>query len=218
MARQYAKKSLIHFSLVLIFLYSTTMILLTNSSRLYDSNYALAFLPNPSNSTPPPPRHNPSPQLSSTSGFLNYENPDFGIKIQYPSDWVKNDRVDSGRLSTTIVSFGLTSDGITSVDILQGNLGKEGVSLQQLLNKWIHSYSKLENFKILEANTESNLGNHKAYVLRYTSGHSDAVLEVRDITTIVGDKSYTVVYYAPKQDYFTYLPTVNKMVDSFEVQ
>jgi hypothetical protein len=61
------------------------------------------------------------------------------------------------------------------------------------------------------------LDNHPAYTLIATFDSSTSFIKVRDIGTIVGGKHYSVVYFATPENYLTYLPIVDKMVDSFQI-
>jgi hypothetical protein len=174
--------------------------------------------------TPNMTRFSPTPNMTRAAGngtlspnnFLTYENPTYGIKMQYPSDWNKNTTIDNSRFGA-IASF--YSPGSGAVILAIHTQGKTHQTLQEYLDRTINSHKDLTGFKVIEANTDATLSNQSAYLfvstLTGSPGHSTQ--QVREVGTIIGDRLYTITYFVDEADYYTYLPTVDKMIDSYAI-
>ena len=73
----------------------------------------------------------------------------------------------------------------------------------------------------MESNSTATLGvkNSPAYKLVYngTKVADNSKVKGSDIFTIQGDKAYSFLYLTQAGDYDTHLPTVQKMIDSFQI-
>jgi hypothetical protein len=81
----------------------------------------------------------------------------------------------------------------------------------------------LPNFKLIESNI-TTLANNPAYKIVSTftnSGLADPLhsppFQTMTIWTIKGDKIYTISYSQITSEFSTYLPIIQKMIDSFEI-
>ena len=86
-------------------------------------------------------------------------------------------------------------------------------SLQQYLDTEIDLDKSPKSFKLLEANTDASLSNQPAYSF---TGESGSQYKEREVGTIIGDKAYVVKYFVVADNY-SYLPTVDKMIDSYTI-
>jgi hypothetical protein len=90
-------------------------------------------------------------------------------------------------------------------------------SLQQYLDTEIDLDKSPKSFKLLEANTDASLSNQPAYLIVDTfTGESGSQYKEREVGTIIGDKAYVVKYFVVADNY-SYLPTVDKMIDSYTI-
>jgi hypothetical protein len=179
---------------------------------------------NSSNSKPDVP--------AAEKGFLVAEEGNF--KISYPSSWIKNNAPTSqftGVFSTPIVSFlipaaGLDSRAITNTGVMiakyvMGNRSSSA-SLSDYVKQEINALEGNTYFELNESSPAKLGGNNAAHTLVYTASMSDsytlAVDREKTIETIaINDgTAYFVVYRENTDLYPTYLPLVNKLVDSFE--
>jgi len=55
------------------------------------------------------------------------------------------------------------------------------------------------------------------YTMVYTSANVNTILKTMEIGVIKGDKAYILTYEAGMQEYTKYLPTIQKMIDSFSI-
>jgi DNA-binding beta-propeller fold protein YncE len=168
---------------------------------------------------------NQSVEVQSNGVFLSYENFDFGIKIDFSSDWEidENDSNPDNRI-TDIARFQSPIE-ITSDKFPENLL----IAVEDLpfLNETLDGYfqkninSRIDNskdFKLIESNRNSILAGYPAYNLVYASTIEDGTnLKVMEIGTIISNKAYFIEYFAEAEKYDTYLPTIQKMIDSFEI-
>ena len=142
----------------------------------------------------------------------------FGIKIQYPSDWVKKTAVEKLPNKNTHIAEFDNPTRSNLVEILIKDLDGTGTSLQQYLDTEIDLDKSLKSFKLLEANTDASLSNQPAYLTVYTFKIKDGkTFKTREIGTIIDDRAYVIRYLTEPADYFTDLPSIDKMVDSFKI-
>jgi hypothetical protein len=164
-------------------------------------------------------------------GFLVAEG---NFKISYPSSWIKNNVPTSqftGVLSTPIVSFSIpaasldsramTNTGVMIAKYVMGNRSSSA-SPSDYVKQEINALEGNTYFELNESSPANLGGNNAAHTLVYTASISDsytlAVDREKTMETIAikDGTAYFVVYRENTDLYPTYLPLVNKMVDSFE--
>ena len=157
--------------------------------------------------------------------FKRYENPTYGINIQYPSNW----RVDEGDVYaddyvTDIVSFiaPITSNTEAYAPSLSISIDNPPPNLNEKLNEYLTrittDYSDTyEDIQVIESNTNSIVAVKAAYKLVFTDEEDGIDYKSMEIGTIIGDKVYFVTYYAEEEQYSDYLPTIQKMISSLEM-
>ena len=157
---------------------------------------------------------------------MTYQNSSFGIRIQYPANWTKDEQdFDANDTITNIVTF--MSPLTSKFDIYSENLGIsiEGLSnpnmtLNGYASSLITDYNKtLTDFNLIELNTNITLGggNNPAYRLIYTDREDNINYKTMEIGTIIGDKVYYIEYIAEEKKYSNYLPTIQMMINSLEI-
>ena len=179
---------------------------------------------NSSNSKPDVP--------AAEKGFLVAEEGNF--KISYPSSWIKNNVPTSqftGVLSTPIVSFSFTAAGLdsraitnTGVVIAKYVIGNRSssASLSDYVKQEINALEGNAYFELNESTPAKLGGNNVVHTLVYTASISDSYTltvdreKTMETIAIKNGTAYFVVYRENTDLYPTYLPLVNKMVDSFE--
>lgn len=75
----------------------------------------------------------------------------------------------------------------------------------------------LTNFNLIESDTNSILSRRPAYKLVYTDVEDDANYKTMEIETIIVDKVYYIEYITEEEMYTHYLPTIQMMINSFEI-
>ena len=162
--------------------------------------------------------------IAQTNSFLKtYESPDFGISVQYPSDWrVYDDMADPNSEFTTIVSFtaGDLFDG--SVDISVNN-NPVTSNLNNLLDDEIQIYQdSMKGFEFIDSTTAVSLTGYPAYSFEFYGHFKEDNLqgdELRNMAVgaIINGKQYIIEYYATSANYLTNLQNAYKIINSFQV-
>ena len=161
-------------------------------------------------------------QTDDDNSFKTYENPTYGINVQYPSNW----RADEGDVYSDdyvidIVSFiaPVTSDSEAYSPFLSLSIDTPPPNLNENLNEYLTRITNdygdtLKDFEVIEFDTNSILDGKPAYKLVSTDVEDDIDYKSLEIGTIIGDKVYFVTYYAEEEQYSNYLPTVQNMISS----
>jgi eukaryotic-like serine/threonine-protein kinase len=161
---------------------------------------------------------NNSVETTSNSDFLIYENSTFGIKIQYPSDWLKYTTAQGvafvllgERNSSKPENFLAKLDATTIAGV------PANASLKRLADGVLNGYRKsLPNFQ-LESYTNTTAGGSPAVKIVYMfTGYKDGNLKATDIATIKNSRLYIVQYYV-QSEYQSYMPMLQRMVESFTI-
>jgi len=171
--------------------------------------------------------------------FLEYENEPYGLKVQYPYDWIIRINNNYSLPSTfsyvhphVISSFYLpnSTDGLPFFYVgVNSNLSKQfkqfPFTLQQYLDKSLQSKknsSAFPDFKLTEATAANNnfsLGGYPAYEIVWTYKHPTyGMRKLLELGTVVnGGKGYFIDYAASIEKFSKYLPIAQDMKDSFKI-
>jgi hypothetical protein len=160
-----------------------------------------------------------------TSDILTYQNSSYGIRIQYPANWTKDQGdFDPNDDITDIVEF--SSPFVSTSDSEPETLGisieqftDENMNLDEYANSLISYYKEtLTGFNLVESDTNTSIiAGKPAYKLVYTDVEDETNYKTLEIGTIIGDKVYYIEYIAEAEKYSGYLPTIQMMIDSFEI-
>ena len=160
-----------------------------------------------------------------------YKNPNLNIKLYYPSDWEKFES-DGPALSNLkgIITFELPQEKRQQqqtiaqeapiVSIIAEDLPSNNITLDQFIkiqhDNLRYLFSDFD-FK-LENKTTVIVGDNRAGKFEYTivNPYSDGIRNGLVIWIIRGDTVYMISYVAEQFQYFMYLPTVQKLIDSIE--
>ncbi len=164
---------------------------------------------------------------NNTTLLSTYENGNYGIQIQYPSDWSVQESKSSGELinvATFVSPTGPDSDPTADVSIYLDKLHNSITTLDNYAHfvaftDYESRTSYFHAFKLLELSTNSStIAEKPAYTLIGTYQDRSAGLQkLMEFGTIIGDKAYSVQYIADAPKYSDYLPTVQKMIESLVI-
>ncbi len=156
---------------------------------------------------------------------LTYENSTYGMRIQYPSDWHKEENVssssDNNSMLIDVVKFSSPSRNASdpfseSLDIKVDNISDiQPMTLAKYANNSIEDLRK--DFKIIELDTNARLSDNPAYKVVYSGVEEGVNLQAMLILTIKGDKAYIISYNSEPTRFSNYLPTLQKMINSFQI-
>ena len=170
--------------------------------------------------------------------FLEYENEPYGLKIQYPYDWIIRINYNYSLPTTSsythpqiIGSFYLpnSTEGLpffyTGVNT---NLSKEFKQFPFTLEQYLHkslqakkNSSAFPDFNLIEASATNNntLAGFPAYEIVWTYKHPTyGMRKLVEFGTVVnGNKGYFVDYAASVEKFSKYLPIARVMENSFKI-
>jgi hypothetical protein len=177
--------------------------------------------------------NNKNNNKNKNNSFRTYENPAYGIQIQYPSTWIVyaddvfSDNDHNNDASIDIVSFlgPVKSNKEAYAPSLYISIDNPpspsdlNLNLNEYLTRITNDYEAgLKEFKVIESDTNSSiLAGKPAYKLVFTDEEDEIYYKTMDIGTIIGDKVYSIRYAAEKEQYSDYLPTVQKMINSLNI-
>ena len=154
------------------------------------------------------------------NNFLTYQNPTYGIKIQYPSDWTMS---QTGLKDyTNIVAFysplGNLSDMIPQQLLLSRTHYSQNISLNDY-SKLVNDTLKQPGIQIVESKAITLTGGATAHRVVFIppAGNAPFKPEIMLVWTAKGDNIYTLSYNGDAAKYHIFLPTIEKMIDSFEI-
>ena len=148
--------------------------------------------------------------------FSLYENPNHGFKVEYPEAWSKQNRDDFFATGITFFSplEGDSDDFKERVSVLVENLPSD-VDLEQYTEDSIAEVKKLSDPNVAEAKNV-NLGKSEGRQIIYAGEVSGNTVQRMQTWSVEDNRAYIVTYTAKPDSYDTYLPTVEKMIESFE--
>lgn len=154
----------------------------------------------------------------STGEFLVYESATYRIRIQYPSDW--ETEVEEGYIAS--ISFASPWENVADeyadwVDIsIEKDLGSDA-TLKEYVDVWIEAEKEgTKSFKIIESSSAKLAGNTATKIIAEETDE-DFAYKVMMIIAIIDNKGYAIHYTAEPKSYSKFLPTVQRMIDSFEI-
>ena len=156
------------------------------------------------------------------ANLLTYQNSTAGIKLQYPSNWVKQENGTRQDTQTDLVTFTPpTINSIASLDITVDDITDSlGTTLAQYGSDEIGSLKQQfanNDFKLIESKSSIILAGLPAYRIVYTSVDQNTTTKDMEIGAIKGGKVYILTYEAGPNEYDKYLPIALKMIDSFKL-
>jgi eukaryotic-like serine/threonine-protein kinase len=161
---------------------------------------------------------NTTPTNAAESNILRYENSTLGIKMQYPSSWTKQTAGHG-------VTFVLLSNGEKNPEQFVAKLNATSITgfppnvpLKALADRVVDGYKHfLRNFKIESYANTTLAGNNSIKILYSYTDSKNNGFKATDIAAIKNDRLYVIQYYVEGSKYRTYLPILQKIIDSFEM-
>jgi hypothetical protein len=155
-----------------------------------------------------------------TTNFLPYANSTYGIKLQYPSSWDKEENGTRQGTETDVVTFSPSAiNSNASLDMTIDDISDEkGIALAQYASGSISDLKQsVKNFKLVGLNTNSVLAGLPAYKSIYTYVGENTIFKDLEIGAIKGDKAYILTYEAGMNEYDKYLPIIQELINSFQL-
>ncbi len=160
-----------------------------------------------------------SVQSLSNGSILVYESPVYGIRTQYPDGW----EILIQSISNSSLSLRFNSPPENDTDIFRENVLFEiitvpnNTALSNFTSAALASYlESFPDFELIELSS-TNLTNNAIPAYKLVGSRTQEGLDFMQIVAMKDDKVYTILYSSEKTRYSTYLPIIEKMIDSFEV-
>lgn len=152
--------------------------------------------------------------------LLTYQNPDFGIKLHYPSNWIKQ---EDNLFLHTIVAFSLIHENIydfTNTTLAELDLRVYNAPANETFAKLNIDQINTRGQTIINQykNNTSTLGGLPAIkIINYFFG--GVTQKEMQIWTFIPSKNALVelIYIAQPSIYSLYIPIVERMIDSVEI-
>lgn len=157
-------------------------------------------------------------QVLAQEQLLTHEDITTGISIQFPSNWEKSVNLDN------FVTFRAPPE--TDTRIYPAALG---LKIQELASKSVllQEVSKVQISELKKSNpnlefsesTSATLAGIPAYRVVFTATDNNQVeRKAMQIWTIIDNKAILITYKAQPDKYSTYLPTIERMIGSFQAK
>ena len=168
-------------------------------------------------------------QTNDNSTFKLYENPTFGIRMQYPSGWEKVDPGQISHESTFNIIVGFVSPKESASDTsppaaisigihnLSSSSSYQNTTLDQYTDVHINAVRREQESLVESTTTTLSAGSNNntlAHKVVYVNSQGQEVMQV---WTIKENKAYHITYAADVARYPDYLPLAQKIIDSFEI-
>jgi hypothetical protein len=159
----------------------------------------------------------PNSQALAQEQFLTYEDPELGISIQYPSNWEKLVSLNN------FVTF--TAPPETDTRIYPAALGlkvqevsSQNISLQEVTNVQISDLKKSNpDLNVLESTSTTIADNPAHKIVFSATDNKEVERKAMQVWTVIGNKAFLITYKAEPDKFTSYLPTIERMIDSFKV-
>jgi eukaryotic-like serine/threonine-protein kinase len=158
-------------------------------------------------------------KLPTASNFLTYQNPTYGIKIQYPSDWTAS---QTGlRDYTNIIAFYSPLQNLTAIPeqlLLSMTHYSQSVTLNDY-SELVNATLKQPGIQIVEAKQITLTSGNPAHSVVFIPPPSNVPFkpEIMLVWTVKGNNIYTLSFNGDAAKYSLYLPIIQKMISSFEI-
>jgi eukaryotic-like serine/threonine-protein kinase len=154
------------------------------------------------------------------SNFLTYDNPAYGIKIQYPADWTVS--TNGLQSYSDIVGFFSPLQNLTDVLPAQVALSVMSYSANITLDEYTNmTLTEIEQqgLEVNESNAFTLAGNPGYRIIFSPPPETVPVsLSILQVWTVINDKVYLLAYTAEGSEFQNNLQLIQQMLDSLQVQ
>jgi eukaryotic-like serine/threonine-protein kinase len=159
------------------------------------------------------------------SKFRTFENIAFGLRMLYPSDWSVTEVKStlSPNASTSAVAF-FKAPVETPSDLYQENViinmkgpSPDDLTLRDYTENSLNTFLNMPNIRLLQS-FPNTLAGLPAHMVIYSENSEGIDIQKMQIWTIVdNDTAYVVTFGAEQTQYWRYLPAVEHMINSIQI-
>src|SRR5829696_5291765 len=152
----------------------------------------------------------PSTQQQIQGEFPRYENPNLGISVQHPPDWLLVGESDD--------KLNFLKDAV-AVEIDVDDLDPSDTTLSDYANERVDDLREdRDDFELIEFEPVTISEGQPAQKVVYSfTGEDGEVVNVIRVWSVYQAKLYSIAYIADSNQYDQYLPIAQQMIDSFEI-
>jgi hypothetical protein len=151
--------------------------------------------------------------LAALPEYLWYTDPDEGIEMKYPSDWIVSDRNlgknDVIKFFSPEKNLGLD---ISAAAVIIKTFPSDGITLDELALTETEGYANTRTLGV----TGTELSGMQAYESIYYEYGQNRTLKAKSVFTNTDDQFYRINFVADSVSYNNYLPMAEEMIKSFQ--
>lgn len=148
-----------------------------------------------------------------TGEFVRWDSPTHGVRINYPYNWLRDEQSLKPPLFVGFKSRKETPSDVFLESVAIGIHKPTTGTLEELVQVSITMHKKkYHDFTLIES-TPTTLAGRQAHRMVYDANGR----RFMSVLTVEKDMPYQVLYVAEPSKYDSYLPIVQKMLDSFEI-
>jgi hypothetical protein len=153
--------------------------------------------------------------ISTATSFLTYQDPVYGIKIQYPSDWEKI-HFDKNFIVGFVSPSSRDSGVLENVMISADQLSSPTISLNSFGNTRISTLeSQYRDFHLVSSGPFITSTGSPLYKIEYM--HTEGILPITttEIWSLKGKEAFMLLANVDTSETSIYMPIFQKMINSF---
>jgi hypothetical protein len=157
---------------------------------------------------------------ATTSTVNTYENPEWGISVQYPANWRAS---TNGLEYTDLIAFYSPLQNVS--DLFPARLKvsailyNQSVSLPDYRDFALTTLNESQQFRLINSTEYSVAGHpgHWIYLVSSPFDNDSTILHSVNIWTTVGKKLYLLTYDGEESVFNQYIPDVSQMLKSLQI-
>ena len=163
-------------------------------------------------------------EISDIGSFLLYNNSEYGIRLNYPSDWSYQELqgLTNATIFPIVNMFPPISDDPNAVSFLE--IGREDLenpfSIDEYSRNVINEYREsMPNFDLISTNTDNTLSGLPAYEIVFTdlvNGTNRKFMEVGALDSN-SNRVYYLFFSTEESRYDLFVPALESIIDSFQL-
>jgi hypothetical protein len=153
-------------------------------------------------------------------GFLLYNNTDYGFQLLYPQDWnvIEGDTTPGDYFPDVVIfeppgemgkHFSKKfSGGEVELGIwIDNSLENQGLNLEQYADATYNRVKDTKGMKLFDYNSISNIGDRKAYEIKYEQKQGNREYLKTELGTTYGENNFLQLGFKSRDKYFCFLST-----------
>jgi hypothetical protein len=147
--------------------------------------------------------------------FVPYENHQMKFSIKYPSNWNIEEHIGGFVTFTAPIEDYTQTKFPAGLGVYPINLESQNFSLSTLKNVHLNNLTNnLKEYQLLDSRQVTLTGTYPAHKIIFTALDGDQIRKSMQIILKNQDKVFLITYKAHLNKYDSYLPTVQKILDS----